>query len=343
MLKESGFSLSDIIINNEYTAKGEFLINKGEYSIYVSKEEQQIHCYLIHSNYSFKINLMLNHVKLSGYDFVTVARIELEPDISFWRDEQLVMNGTIDTDYMIFNYAPLNDFQGSFTISPHTISDIDLTWGEVYRASGEIVIDEPRSLNGELSITDLDLGACESIIGYVMPKEIDGIINSRVLILGEVENPTIEGHVRSGPGRFKALSFKKVIINAFGNRNKLTFQDSKIFRSDNVFYLVGTLDFTKKNIFHDVVLESGEKIILWRGWDLSKSIGGDTFSLKRKVTDTINLNVEGAFRSDDFEDSSSGEGAVSLEYKYEDDQSISLSFEEEESDEAVTLKHTLTF
>ena len=105
------------------------------------------------------------------------------------------------------------------------------------------------------------------------------------------------------------------------------------------------MDFTKKNIFHDLVIESNEKMVLWRGWDLSKQTGEDAFILKRKVSENVDFNLESAFRSQTAadKDDSSRETALSLQYNYEKDQSFSLAFEEDTEAEVLSLKHKVTF
>ncbi len=342
IFKEEGFMTRNVRVNNEYISDGDFLLNQGIYSITFRKEKQEVSCKLVHEGYDIKLDMSLNHVSFLGYDLVMVGHLELEPDISFWREERMVLNGTIETDYMIFNYMPLKDFKGTFTISPDKMSNIDFSWSDVYQITGDVSFENKCPVDIKLNVRDLNLENCDSFGGIVMPKEIAGVIEGRVQIQGPAGNPQVEGYLRSGEGRFKQFDFKKITVNFSGGRYMLDLKDSKVYRSENVFYLVGRVDFTKKNIFHDIYLESSEKLILWRGWDLSKNIADETITLKKPLMENINLNVRGVIQHDEGE-KREGQGEVSLEYDYRKDKRISISFEEDEDDEIVSLKHKVTF
>ena len=332
-----------VSINDEYDAEGDFLLNEGIYALYFHKGKQEVRCTFIHKEYDFTLDMSANHVSFLGYDLVTVGRLRLEPDISFWRDERLVLNGSIETDYMIFNYLPLTDFKGTFTIAPDTMSNIHFTWGDVYQITGDMSFEGKRPVEIKLMITDLDLQNCDSFGGIMAPKEVAGLAQGRIQISGPVHNPQIEGYMSSGEGRFKQFDFKKITVNFSGDRYMLALKDSKIHHSDNVFHLLGQVDFTKENIFHDIYLESSERLILWRGWDLSKNIADDTITLKKPLMNNVNLNVRGVFQSDSEREKGTSQSELSLDYDYRKDQRISISFEEEADDEMISLKHKTTF
>ncbi|MBU1862664.1 MAG: hypothetical protein KKH94_03245 [Candidatus Omnitrophica bacterium] len=176
-LKEGGFAVRELTINDDYVSEGDFSFNEGIYTIFFKKANQEVQCQFLHTDYVMKLNITLNHVSLLDYDFVTVGYIELEPDVSFWRDQALVFNGTIETEYMIFNYTPLNDFKGTFTLYADAVRNIHCSWGKAYALTGNINFNEPREMDGLFTITDLNLQDCESFGGYVIPNDIEATIS----------------------------------------------------------------------------------------------------------------------------------------------------------------------
>lgn len=343
LLKEEGFRVRHMRINDTYDAEGDFLFNEGIYSFLFKKGKQEVRCSFVHDNYEISLDISLNHVTFLGYDFVTVGQLQFEPDIAFWRDGILKLNGSLKTDYMIFNYKPLKDFSGTFTFEPGRLSNMTFKWGNVYEMVGNLTYEDPKTVNIEVIVDGLDLANSDSFGGIMIPDNIEGEVYGRVNIEGAAENPAIEGYINTSEGRFNAFKFKKVSIHFRGDRYFLSLYDSKLYRSDSVFYLRGAIDFTKKNVFHDLLLESSEKLILWRGWDLSKNEIDDKISLKKSLSDNVNFNVEGAFRSDEQDDRTQRESEVSLEYNYQNDQSIRISFEEDVEDEIISLKHQIRF
>lgn len=341
-LEEAGFSLQDMTINDVYTARGHFSLNDGIYRVSVAKDDQEVTIDFSHDDYNLTLDLALEHISFLNYDFVTVGRIKLEPALQFWTDNKLIMNGSIETDYMIFNYMPLSDFSGTFTFSPQRISKMQLAWGEVYSLSGVIDLDAPRSVDIVLAVDGLDLSQQEPFGGLALTKDLDATIQSRVMINGPLSNPQVEGFIRSDQGRYRVFDFSKAAINFYGDRYILDLKDSKLYRDDKVYYLEGEIDFTKKNIFHGVRMTSSEKIILWQGWDLSKDIGEDTIKVKRALTDDVALNLEGSYGGRATDERGYEQGA-SLEYKYRDDKSLSFSFEDTDTSEGISLKHRIQF
>ncbi len=196
---------------------------------------------------------------------------------------RFLLKGAIQTDYLIFNYAPLDDFKGNFAVSFDRLSDVNVSWGDVYRAVGTVEFGESKQIEGELFVDNLNLADHESIWGYLIPDFIQGKVNSVVKFHGDAHNPQIDGFIRSGVGKFMDLEFKKTLLNFSGDRKLLTMGSAKIYRTNSSLDLRGSVDFTKTNIFHDLYLESSEKIILWRGWDLSKREEDDSVFLKKRL------------------------------------------------------------
>jgi len=341
-LQEDGFLITDAVINDEYSAHGRFSFQDGQYNLTVGKGKQEVTFDFMHENYNLSLDLALQHISFLNYDFVTVGRLKLEPALQFWTDNKLIMNASIETDYMIFNYTPLNDFRGTFTISPRTISKMDFTWGDVYSVTGELNLDKPRSIDVVMSVDGLDLSNYESLGGIQLADGLETIIQGRVNINGPMRNPQIEGFIRSEKGQYREFIFDKAAINFYGDRYILDLKDSKMYRNDKVYYMRGKIDFTKKNVFHDVLMESSEKIILWHGWDLSKNVGDDTIKVKHAITDDLDLSLRGKYGGEYHDEEGYSQGA-SLEYEYNDDQSLSVSFEDAENDETVALKHSIQF
>jgi hypothetical protein len=341
-LEESGFSLHDMTINDVYTARGDFSLSDGKYRFIVGKGNQAVTIDFRHENYSMTLDLALDHISFMNHDFVTVGRVKLEPALQFWTDNKLIMNGSIETDYMIFNYMPLSDFSGTFTLTPEAISKMDFSWGDVYSLTGQVKLDEPRSVDIALSVNDLDLREKNTLGGLELAKDLEATVHSRVLFNGPVSNPQIEGFIRSDKGRYRVFDFNRASVNFYGDRYVLDLKDSKLYRGDKVYYLEGKIDFTRNNIFHEVRVTSSEKIILWHGWDLSKDLREDTINVKRALSGDVALRLRGTYGSHRDDEREYEQGA-SLEYKYQNDKSLSFSFEDTDQSEGISLKHRIRF
>ena len=122
----------------------------------------------------------------------------------------------------------------------------------------------------------------------------------------------------------------------------LVLKDSKIYHSSDIFSLKGRIDFSKKNIFNDLVLESSSQIILWQGWDMTRKVGEDIIKIKKALSPNVDLNLHGAYSSSNGESTSLSQGA-SLEYNYENDHSLSIAFEDDDYEDIVSLKHRFSF
>lgn len=343
-ITEDGFLLKEAIFKSDYNLSGTFDLKKGLYLLKFEKGKQAVEIDFSHEDYKLDLDLGLKHVDIFDYDVVTIGKVSLEPDIRFWRNGEYIFNGEISTEYMIFNFMPLNDFHSDFVLSPEGIKDIKAHWGEEYYAEGNIKFNDDPQLDMTFQVKELDLSSIDRIGPFPLSDAVDAVISSKIHFLGEADAPRIDGEIRSLNGRVGALDFDKILMHFSGDRHLLGMYDSKIYRSGAIFEMKGNIDFSKRNIFQDLVIESNEKIVLWRGWDLSKNLDRDTFSLKRKVADNVDLNVKSAFRSNDAGVDSQRETALSLEYSYENDQSFSLSFEENDKEEEIlSLKHKITF
>jgi hypothetical protein len=342
ILSEGGFLLRNLVINDHYTATGDFSFLEGTYTLIVRRKDQDLRLHFVHDDYTLKIEFALNHISFLNYDFVTVGTLTLTPALQFWTDKKFIMNAVVETDYMIFNYTPLNDFKGTFTLTPHTMEKMKLQWGNVYELTGNINLDEPRSVDIVLTIAGLNVSNYENFGGIELAKNLEAVIEGRTTFIGPLSNPQIEGYIRSSAGKYKVFDFDKALISFYGDRYILEFKDSKLFRNDKTFHVKGKIDFRQPNIFHDVYMESSERIILWRGWDLSKQVGDSTINVKRQIADGVDLSLHGKYRSSASDESRVHQGA-SLDYRYEDDQTISLSFEDADSDEMVALIHRIKF
>jgi len=346
VIEGDGLRTRKLKVNNGYFTRAHILFKGDSYFIGFYKEnESRFLCSMKWDKRSMLFDIDAQHVSLFGYDVVYVGNATVTPDLQYWQDGDWVFHTELDTDYAIFNFIPLDNLSGRFTVRNDRVDDVFFKWGRVYRLMGEIYFSDGYPMEAELNIDGLDLSLCETVLGRTLPGKMQGVVESRVTFNGLAQDPAIKGYFRALDGTIKDLSFEKLVLHFEGTRKCLSLSEAKVYHDTATLDLAGSIDFTVDDMFHNIHLDSDESIILLEGWDMTKRAAEDTIHLKRGLGDNVAMNVASTITSDDSGDGARRENEVSVDYAYGvgDGKSLSLGVIETDDEESVQVKHTMRF
>ena len=109
---------------------------------------------------------------------------------------------------------------------------------------------------------------------------------------GALARPEIRGDFRIKGGVIGKLSYDRALIYFRGFPPYLALYDSKILKGRTTLRLNGALDLSLKNMFHGVEIRAADRLVIWRGWEISKAPGGD-FEIDRVLSRFPMLSLKG--------------------------------------------------
>ncbi|MFC1809793.1 hypothetical protein ACFL3D_06770, partial [Candidatus Omnitrophota bacterium] len=207
---------------------------------------------------------------------------------------------------------------------------------------GEIGFDELNEVNAILTINEFDLSGVTEFYGTHLRKALSGKIKGHVNFKGAANNPAIAGELRINDGAFGDFPYEEAFINFGGNKFLLTFHDSWIRNKNRSFHVRGDIDFTRENIFGGMKIQTSERVIVWRGWDIGADEDQEGIALSKQVSDKVTLNAA-TVKDDSDTDEQVFSQQVSLAYDFSDMQTLSLEATEDDDEELLELRHKFRF
>lgn len=326
---EDGFQLSEIKFNNGYEANGFLNYRTGKFLMKAAKERQRFSFDLNLNQLDIALNFNLDHFKLWGHDLTAFAKLTLTPLDSRIALGDYRFQAVLHTDYFVLDYHPLRDFKAQFEITPAGLDQLSAGWGEVSRLDGSVTFGKVTTIDSTLNINSFKLNELEYIGLHPMPVSFEGALEGKLRIIGDVTKPDITGKFSIHEGKIGDFKYDEATIDFYGVPPYLKLLDSKIKRKDNTFLIEGDLDFTLHNIFQKVKIVSLEKVIIWKGLDVTSEIEKKTEALGK---DPRSIDVPQPIHAGN---SGPPLKKIEAEYSIEKGKSLKVVAEEDENGKAL--------
>ena len=270
--KPADFQMTELAINDIYQASGRFDSKNRTYEIKWGREGERYEAAFSMGDFLWILTVKLDHYQFFDFDVVTSAVIRLVPDDGSWREGEHVFQAEMKTDYFIFQYHPLRDFQATAKLSARGIDDLLARWGQVSELRGRLTFEAVPKTEAVLRIASLELNALAALGIHPLPSSLEGTFEGQLEIKGPLENPSLNGAFAVSKGSIGSFKYDQASMNFSGRLPYLILNDSKVWVGKNAFKLSGGLDFRLGNFFEGIKIESSENIVLWRGLELSSSL-----------------------------------------------------------------------
>jgi hypothetical protein len=257
----------------------------------------------------------------------------LAPIDSSWRIGNYRAQGNLKTDYLIFDYQPLRNFQANFEVSELGINPLNAAWGNSSQLSGSFTFSESPSVDATFLVNQFDLKELKFLGLHPMPVFFEGTLDAKAKMIGAIEKPDVSGRLTVNNGKIGEFKYEEAIVEFYGQPPHLKLIDSKITRKDKSFIIQGDLDFELENIFQRVKIVSLDQLVVWKGLDITSEIEkkaqsrqGDPYQIdalvpinaassgpkKRKVEAEYALNEGQSFKVTAEDDEDSGHQVVTV-------------------------------
>ena len=277
------FTATDMVFDETYRGNILFDGSTSDLSFQAEKERQRIGADLNLKDMNIRLRLKGDHVSLFGLDIVGSTIIRLAPIGITEKRFQWEFNGDFDTEYFIVQYLPLDDFHGHFEIGPSGIKNVSAFWGEVFRLEADLAFRKrPDQVRSTIYVDGFDLKNVKKFASKPLRKELGGMLTGKLRIQGGLDKPELFGNFSVKDGRIGKLNYERGLIRFQGVPPYVPLQDSRILRGRTTLYLTGALNFSILNIFKNVELQTADKIVIWKGWELNANPEEGDLELSQK-------------------------------------------------------------
>ncbi|MBI4114995.1 MAG: hypothetical protein HY447_00290 [Candidatus Omnitrophica bacterium] len=280
---------SKLELPHDYKGKGEFDWESGDYHLQFDRERRRFD---IHSNLKelvFQTEFQLDHASINHLDWVVLGQARFTPLAKRASDEGPRLKGEIKTNYLIVEYEPFEDFQGSFELSAEGVDAINCKWGVFFDLGGRILFKggEVRQ-DLVLRVNDFPLMQIQDFAGRPVPSNLSGELEGKLKLRGELKKPEVQGYFTIKDGTIDKLEFDRMVIQFQDFPPYLPLYDSKVFRGRNTLQLTGAIDLRLQNFFHGIQIKGPDHLVIWKGisanWKEGESAIEGEKPLKRKIS-----------------------------------------------------------
>lgn len=284
---------SNLHLPRGYEGEGFFDRRNGNYEIEFHRGERR---FKIESNLNrleFNTHFQLEHASVANLDWVVSGRALLAALPKPSRHAETRFKGTVQTDYMIVDYQPFEEFQGSFEAGSEGIQAIDFNWGGLFHLGGRIFF-RGSELQKDLvvGVGGFSLGALQQFAGRPLPENLSGTLAGRLKLQGEFGRPEVLGYFTITDGTLGRLDFDQAIIQFQGFPPYLKLYDSKIMRGRNTLKLTGAIDLSLQNIFHGIRVQSPDHLVILKGMELTLKSGGTAVQAEKPLGRKVSMGLE---------------------------------------------------
>ena len=263
------YEFKDLIISPDYLGQAWLDFESGDYRIHLRNAKQGLEMVSNLRGTEFRLGLKLDHINFYGLDLVTAMDVHLIASDTKLDDRLWKFTGTFDTDYFILEFAPLEDFRGSFEVTPFGIRNLVSTWGKVFNLSGEASFQQPPEGKFNVRVNGFDLKNVRNFAAKPLPKKLGGLMEGKLKIEGPLKKPEIFGNFTIKSGTLGRLDYDLGVLQFRGFLPRLQLYDSHVMRGRTSFLLNGALDFSLDNLFYGMEIRTPEKFAIWKGWELN--------------------------------------------------------------------------
>ena len=234
----------------------------------------------------------IHHAQVSGLDLVTSLKLHLNPVPA--GGEPWKFRAGYETDYFILEFVSFEDLKGGFEISPSGLHDLTGTWGKIFNLQGDVNL---RGGKPEEDVTvyvkGFDLKKVQEFAAKPLPKSLAGLLDGKLKIEGAPQRPEITGKFTIKDGALGKVSYDLGFVQFHGFPPYLALEDSRILKGRATFFLNGALDLSLENMLHGVELQTADKIILWKGWEVTRADTGADFEIEHPFSKLPTLTLKG--------------------------------------------------
>lgn len=249
-----------------YTGEGEINGSSGDYRLALHQDRRR---FQVHSNFNqleFQTEFQLDHALVNHLDWVVRGKAHLVPMPKEAGEESSRFKGSVKTDYLVVEYEPLQDFQGSFELSSEGIQAMDFSWGRVFHLGGRILFKGSTPREDLLFRVDgFPLESARDFGRRPLPENLRGELEGKLKLRGELSRPEIQGYFTIKEGTIQDLDFDRAILQFQGYPPYLKLYDSKIFKGRNTLKMVGAINLKLKNLFHGIQIKGSDSLVIWKG------------------------------------------------------------------------------
>jgi hypothetical protein len=280
------FTVRELKVDKQYGGKLDLDLETSYFGIDLERGKQRISMGSHLKDMTARLDLRLDHVNLFGLDLVTYSLIRLSPIGLSDKRFRWKFKGDFQTQYFILQYLPFDDFHGHFEAGPGGIKDISAFWGEVFRLQGDLSVHKTVP-HGKLTLfaDGFDLRNVKEFAARPLQKDLGGILEGRLCFEGDLRNPEISGNFSVSDGWVGKLKYDRGFLRCRGFPPYVPLLDSKILKGRTTLYLNGALNFSSMDLskmFKSVDLQTADKIVIWRGWELNTSEAEGSLELNQK-------------------------------------------------------------
>ncbi len=268
----------------------------------------------------------VNHLKIFDHDLTTFAKIKANPLEPAWTEGNKRFAVELSTDYFIFDYHPLKDFQANFNLSEAGLEAFTAEWGNGCHMKGSFAFSQPLTFDFTILVDAFKLSELPALGLHPMPVSFDGTLEGKVHAIGDVQKPDVSGNFSVENGKIGNFKFDHADLAFYGTPPNLNLLDSKIMRKDNTFLIKGDIDLSLTNIFQKIKIISVDQIVIWKGLDVTSEIQ----SRSELVRSNASLNSAPTASGTGSRGGAEGGRKVAAEYSITDHGSLSVTAEESE-------------
>lgn len=267
--------------------------SSGDVHFLFEKENQRIGADFNLKKPGIRLSARLDHVRAAGLDLVTSGTIDLMPlTQNSLGSRPAKFQGEFKTEYFILEYTPFNDLKGGFEVSPAGIRDFSASWGKVFDLSGEVRFVRPLQTALSLRVNRFDLNGVKKFAAKPLPRELGGVLEGRLRIDGELNHPEISGKFIVKDGRIGKLEYDMGILQFHGFPPYLPLDDSRILKGRTTLFLNGALDFRMRNMFSGIQLQTDDKLVIWKGWEMNTSESQGDVEIESSISKLPIFNIK---------------------------------------------------
>ncbi len=267
---------SNLEISENYNGQGWMDIRTGDYQFDINRNGQRISLASNLTGLDMDMNFDLSHVRFIGLDLVTSIAVRVRPVQTQWQKRQWQFDCAFDADYFILEYTPLEDFKGTFLLSPQGMKNFTSTWGQAFHLEGHIDFQGDES-SGKLTlkVKDFDLSGVKDFASKPLPDHLGGLLEGKLMLEGMLKALQADGKFVIKGGRLGKLDFDRGIVQFEGIPPYFRLYDSRILKGRTTLDLEGAIDLSLSNILAGIQIKTGDQLIIWKGWEATGAQGED--------------------------------------------------------------------
>ncbi len=272
-----------------------------------------------------EVNFRANHLKLFGYDIVGDAVLNNK----FVSRQDGSVEGRFETKGLVVNYNPFLDIKASYRIASGVFEMSDLNLEDSFKGSGKISLKKPFNTDLTMLINNVSLSWLFSRLGAKGASSIlSGTLNAKFELKGALSNLRSTSRLEIRKGSIATLDFNYLTATLKGEGPVIRIEDARITRESGYFTIGGEMDLRKigKNaFFSNIKMTSDDRAITWDGWKEKKVQDVQEFSMKKKLTDDINLSFNTFVTGEKIDEGIKNADEVQLEYKLHPNNSLRMT------------------